>query len=43
MPKFSGHPILYGDDIDFATKVNSINLIITLYIIFDCMKNIQNQ
>lgn len=41
IPKFSRHAILHGADINFATKVNSINLIITLNIIFECIDDIK--
>ena len=40
VPKFSRHAILHGADVNFGTKVNSINLILTLDIIFECMDNI---
>lgn len=41
IPKFSRHAILHGADIDFGTKINSINLIITLNIIFECINDIK--
>ncbi len=41
IPRFSRHAILHGADVNFDTKVNSINLIITLDIIFECMNSIK--
>lgn len=43
IPKFSRHAILHGADVNFGTKVNSINLILTLDIIFECMDNMKKR
>lgn len=40
IPKFSRHAIMHGADVNFGTKVNNINLILTLDIIFECMDSI---
>ena len=41
IPRFSRHAILHGADVNFDTKVNSINLIITLDTIFECMNSME--
>lgn len=41
IPKFSRHAIMHGADVEFGTKVNNINLILTLDVIFECLDNIK--
>ncbi|GKX65849.1 hypothetical protein [Inconstantimicrobium mannanitabidum] len=43
IPKFSRHAILHGADVNYGTKVNCINLIITLDIIFECIDNMNKE